>query len=149
MNAVALQGSEVRMLENHTTGDKLHVIAARGMVFSCWRPSIEEKHMLAADKPVWVVIRGVHVPEFLLTVGDRNQVVPPEIIKIARKNGQVVDSPEYAKAMTRHRWREYAIEALAWVFAAALVVAAVAVAWSVWCTIGRAVIGWVMADPLH
>ena len=128
MIAVPMQGSEVRQLENHTTGDKLHVIAARGMVFSCWRPSPEEKQALQMDKPVWVVIRGVHVPEFLLTVGDRNQVVPPEIIKRARRNDEILKSSLGEKVVTSHKRKEWLVEALAWTYLVTLAVASLLLA---------------------
>ncbi len=116
MNAVKLNGSEVRLLKNETTGDDLHVIAARGMVFSSWRPSPEEKQMLMNDKPVWVIMRGQLVPEFILAVGDRNQVVPPEIIKRAQKNDMILNTELGKKVSKTHQRKELAVTILAYVY---------------------------------
>lgn len=137
MNAVALDGSEVRHLRNETTGDQLAVIAARGLVFSAWRPSPEEQLMLQAGKPVWVVMRGSIVPEFLLTVGDRNQVVPPEIIKRARRNDEILNSTLGQKVVAGHRRREWLIEALAWLMALCFVGSAIGAGWLLWGLLGR------------
>ncbi len=121
MRSVELSGAEVRMLENPTTGDKLHVIAARGMVFSSWRPSPEEKAQLMNDKPVWVIMRGTLVPEFILTVGDRNQVVPPEIIKRAQRNDELLNTQIGKKVVAGHQRQEFVVGLVAGLYACWLV----------------------------
>jgi hypothetical protein len=148
MNAVQLVGSEVRHLRNETTGDSLAVIAARGMIFSAWSASPEEKQALAAGKSVWVVMRGNMVPEFLLTVGDRNQVVPPEIIKRARHNDALLNTELGQKIVARHRRTEWLTEAIAWIYCAALAAACLVSAWWLWRFAGSWLIQWVMNDPL-
>src|ERR1035437_10132259 len=132
MLSVALNGAEVRTLTNPSTGMPLHVIAARGMVFSSWRPSPEEKAALMADKPVWVIMRGEYVPEFILSVGDRNQVVPPEIIRQAQKQDAMLDTAIGKKVIARRIWKERTVEALAYFMAfclAAMTGAAACFAW--------------------
>lgn len=134
MISVALNGAEVRTLKNLTTGNTLNVIAARGMVFSSWRPSPEELTALISGKPVWCVIRGEIVPEFHLQVGDRNEVVPPEIIKRAQRQDAILKSPEGAEVLAKNKRKALFIEVLAWIYAAAVVIATVLVLWfgSLW-----------------
>lgn len=119
MIAVPLNGAEVRTLKNLTTGNELNVIAARGMVFSSWRPTREEMTALTSGKPVWVVIRGEMVPEFHLQVGDRNEVVPPEIIKRAQKQDAILNSELGVEVQARKKREHWIIEALAWGYLAA------------------------------
>jgi len=132
MVSVALNGAEVRTLKNHTTGAELNVIAARGMVFSSWRPSPEEAVMLQSGKPVWVIIRGEIVPEFHLQVGDRNEVVPPEIIKRAQKQDAILNSEQGMEVVAGKKRKDILIEALAWGMAfslGAILLLIIAVAW--------------------
>ena len=132
MRSVELNGAEVRTLQNQTTGDKLHVIAARGMIFSSWRPSPEEKALLQMDKPVWVVMRGNMVPEFLLTVGDRNQVVPPEIIKRAQRADVILNSEVGQMVAKQHRRKEWLVEVVAHAYLVVIIAIAAAIGWCIW-----------------
>lgn len=112
MLPVELNGAEVRTLQNHTTGSRLHVIAARGMVFSSWRFSPEELAAVKLGKPVWVVIRGEIVPEFHLQAGDRNEVVPPEIIKRAQQKDAILNSPEAVELVKKQKREDWLVTAV-------------------------------------
>ncbi len=114
MIPVRLDGAEVRTLKNNTTGDQLSVIAARGMVFSSWRFSAEELAAVARGKPVWLVIRGELIPEITMTVGDRNEVVPPEIIKRAQRQDAILKTPEAEAVISKNKRESWLIEAIAW-----------------------------------
>lgn len=138
MRPVELNGAEVRTLQNHTTGDKLAVIAARGMVFSSWRFSPEELIAVRAGKPVWVIIRGEIVPEFHLAVGDRTEVVPPEIIKRAQRQDSMLKSPEAVEISKKNRREELVVELVMYAYAAIIAVVLIsAVAYVVRFLLGR------------
>ncbi len=137
MISVALNGAEVRTLKNNTTGMELNVIAARGMIFSSWRPSREEMLALNAGKPVWVVIRGELVPEFTLAVGDRNEVVPPEIIRRAQRQDAIIKSEEGQAAITQDNRKRALVEVIAWLYLAGSVAAVVGGALIIWRLLGR------------
>lgn len=134
MISTPLTGAEVRTLTNNVTGSRLNVIAARGMVFSSWRFSPEELAAVRSGKPVWVIMRGEIVPEFHLQVGDRNEIVPPEIIKRAQRQDAILKSPEGAEVLAKNKRKALFIEVLAWIYAAAVVIATVLVLWfgSLW-----------------
>jgi len=132
MISVKLMGSEVRTLTNNTTGAELSVIASRGMVFSCWRFSREELADVASGKPVWLIIRGEVIPELVMAVGDRKQVVPPDIIKQARKAEGILGSPAGIRFQEEVRSRARLIDAIAWFYACAILGAAVAFIWWLW-----------------
>lgn len=140
MIAVKLTGSEVRTLQNKTTGAELNVIASRGMVFSSWRPSPEEAVQLQSGKPVWVVIRGEIVPEFHLQVGDRNEVVPPEIIKRAQQADAILNTPLGEQVVAKKKRDGLLVEAIAWGYAALCIAAVVFL-----CYAGFL---WIMAEPI-
>lgn len=120
MLPVELQGSEVRTLENRTTGGLLSVIAARGLVFSCWRFTADELRGIQEGKPVWVVIRGESIPEYNLTVGNRGEVVPAEVIRKARQTEAVLHSPEVEARRAATGRKDLLVELVAWVYAACL-----------------------------
>lgn len=127
MLPVALNGAEVRTLKNNTTGDSLHVIASRGLVFSSWRFSPEELIAVKAGKPVWLIIRGELVPEMTMTVGDRNEVVPPEIIKRAQKQDAILKGPEVAAMVKKQLSEDRLVDVVMWAYItvmAAVIVAA-------------------------
>jgi hypothetical protein len=117
MVSIELNGAEVRRLESPDTGRSLAVIAANGMVFSAWRPSPEELVAMTQGRSVWVVIRGELVPEFHLTVGDRAQVIPPEVIRKAAKQQAQVNSPQAKAYKARSRREAVLVEALAYFYA--------------------------------
>jgi hypothetical protein len=117
MLPVHLDGSEVSTLENTSTGIRLSVIASRGMCFSAWRMTPEEQRDAAAGKPVWVVIRGEIIPEYHLAVGNRRDVVPPEIIRRAQKTDALVNSEVGQELLAEQSTRAKAIEILARVYA--------------------------------
>lgn len=84
MLPIELKGTDVRFLVSSTTGLKVPVIAARGLVFSAWAPSPEELKQLNEGVPVWLVQRGVAVPEMTMIVAERRQVIPTDLAKEAQ-----------------------------------------------------------------
>lgn len=74
-----LLGKNVRTLVNSATGLSIPVIASRGMVFSAWTPSKEELSLLQDGKPVWLIQRGAHIPEMVMSVGEEQFVVPKDV----------------------------------------------------------------------
>jgi hypothetical protein len=116
MISTELNGSEVRTLTNQTTGSKLNVIAANGMVFSSWRFSQEELNGVKEGKPVWVIIRGELIPEFHLQVGDRYEVVPPEIIKRAKNAEAILSTPLGEQVVSEKKKHEYLVEFIAYLY---------------------------------
>jgi hypothetical protein len=93
MNPYAIAGSEVKELVSKETGRTVHVVASRGMVFSPWKPSPEEVDELVKGRPVWVVLRGVNIPEFTVIVGEKNVVIPPDIRHAAARSHTLLASP--------------------------------------------------------
>lgn len=140
MISVALNGSEVRTLKNHTTGAELAVIASRGMVFSSWRFSPEELVAVQSGKPVWVVIRGEAIPEFHLQVGDRNEVVPPEIIRRAQKADAILNTPLGEQVVAKNKREGWLIEVIAWVYAFVIIATAL--------FLGYVALLWCAAEPI-
>lgn len=132
MLPAAIDGSETRILKNQTTGSDLHVIASRGLVFSCWRPVGDELARMNAGEPIWVVIRGELVPEFNLTVGHRRTVVPPEIIRLARKQQAVLNSPEAGAYRAATARVDFWVEWVARFMAAVILTLGMGFLWVVW-----------------
>jgi len=127
-----IDGSETRILKNPITGADLHVIAARGLVFTAWRFTAEELRQVNAGAPVWVVLHGEVLPVFNLTVGRRNEVVPPEIIRIARRNEAILNSPEAETLAVVKNRQTFLIEVIAYAFAGLLLLFWALVGWGVW-----------------
>lgn len=103
-------GREVRTIVSPTTGIEIPVIAAKGMVFSCWTPSKEELVKINSGLPVWLIQRGPSIPEMTMLVGDRSEVIPRDFMLEAinetpRKEDEMVQNLEKQR-LERVRWQE-------------------------------------------
>jgi hypothetical protein len=103
-----LLGKNCQELTNTVTGEKIPVIASKGLVFSCWQFSPEEQKLVADGKPVWLVQRGEYIPDMVLSVGDEASVVPASVRKemivgdpMAPVNDQVVAEKRKLQAQAR------------------------------------------------
>jgi hypothetical protein len=131
MLSVKIDGSETRVLTNPKTGSMLNVITADGMVYSCWKFSKEELELVSSGLPVWVVMHGELIPEFYLTVGSRESVVPAGTIARARKLIAGVVSPAGVKLVRSERAKDMIIELLALLFAVSILTCLALAAWTV------------------
>lgn len=127
-----IDGSETRVLKNPITGADLHVIAARGLVFTAWRFTAEEMRQVNEGAPVWVVLHGEVLPVFNLTVGRRNEVVPPEVIRIARRNEAIISSPAAVEVNESKARQTLLIDLVAYAFGMLFMMACGLIGWGVW-----------------
>lgn len=132
MIPVDLIGSETTDLKNPITGATLKCIAARGLVFTAWRMTREERAQFEAGAPVWVAMHGEQIPVFNLVVGDRSQVIPQQVVKAARRRDAQVNSPEFKAKLENEIFLDRAAEWLARTIAAVIVGSFLALAWSAW-----------------
>jgi hypothetical protein len=79
LNPARLVGKNVQNLVNSATGQAIPAIVSRGLVFTCWEPSEEERKDILIGKPLWVIQRGSFIPEMVLQIGDQNMVVPNDV----------------------------------------------------------------------
>ena len=94
---MALKGMDVRHLVSASTGLDIPVIAAKGMVFSAWEPSPEDIEKFKMGHPLWLIQKGIAVPEMTMLVATRNEVVPASYTR------EAVDIAKYDKVIHETR----------------------------------------------
>ncbi len=85
MEPAILRGPGVQVMLTPETKNEVHVISARGLVWSCWNPSPEDIVKLAAGEPLWLIQRGPFIPEMSMRVGKQEDTIPVNFMRAAAK----------------------------------------------------------------
>ncbi len=115
MNPIQLVGKNVYKLTSSSTGTQLSAIASRGLVFIPWEPSKEEIKAMSDGKPLWTILKGNHIPEYQLIVGEQEMIIPRDVrqeMVTGPENREILDA--YAKQAEVDRyWTEWVARILA------------------------------------
>ena len=106
-----------------STGTKIPVITARGLVFSAWTPSPEELKQMQEGVPLWLIQKATFIPEMTMVVGERRMVVPHSL-HVAAVDAVAMDpiiaEAKVARDATFNKVRAF-IVGMSWVVAGLLI----------------------------
>ena len=106
MEPIRLVGRNVLELTAPSTGNKIPMIASRGLCFSPWVPSAEEIELLKSGKTIWAIFHGNRIPEFQLIVGDQEMIIPSDV----RREMIAGDDPDIREIENKYKAEEASIE---------------------------------------